>query len=169
MAKDLEKQRRENSSLKEQVRTVSESGKRSVSHSETEVIKLREQETTLKHTLEKLKLIHEETVLKSRTLEDRLSKVEGEELITLKAEHSEAKLKLKSLKEKLSRSEKSCLALKADKENANEQLKSEEAARDRAENELHNARITLEDLQSQVSLLQVQNSGLTDDASRSAQ
>ena len=101
--------------------------------------------------------------------EDRLSKVEGEELITLKAEHSEAKLKLKSLKEKLSRSEKSCLALKADKENANEQLKNEEAARDRAENELHNARITLEDLQSQVSLLQVQNSGLTDDASRSAQ
>ena len=86
---------------------------------------------TLKNTLEKLKVVHEEVVLKSRTLEDRLSKLEGEEMTVLRNEHSDAKAKTKALKEKLSRAEKSLSVLKADKDAVCEQLRAEETARDK--------------------------------------
>ena len=110
---------------------MSETGKRSVCQSETEISRLREQEVTLKNTLEKLKVVHEEVVLKSRTLEDRLSKLEGEEMTVLRNEHSDAKAKTKALKEKLSRAEKSLSVLKADKDAVCEQLRAEETARDK--------------------------------------
>ena len=131
MTKDLERSRLENETLKDRFGVLSESEKRATSHAEQEICRLKEQESLLRETLERLRVNHEEVTSKSRALEERLNKVEGQDLMTLKSETSEAKAKAKELKAKLLRTEKSNALLKADKEAANEQLKTEEAARDK--------------------------------------
>ena len=155
ITKDLQSYKKENHTLNEKL---------SDTNSEQEIKRLLQQEIVLKESLEKLKHVHEEVVFKSKTMEERLSRVEGEELLNLKAEWSEAKAKAKDLKSKMNRLEKSNATLKMDKEALNEQLRAEENSRDKVEAELHNLRVRFADCQSQFSALQIQNSGLNDDA-----
>ena len=75
LSKDLERSRLENQTLKDLFGVLSESEKRATSHAEEEISRLKDQESMLRETLERLRVNHEEVTSKAQTFEEFLDGV----------------------------------------------------------------------------------------------